>query len=55
MEFDEGKYTGRSVRQEIIYKLDDYTGLVDGYCILGTKNLETLEVEGYANEADNQC
>lgn len=43
MEFDEGRYTGRTVRQEVIYKLEDYTGLVDGYCILGVKNLEMLE------------
>lgn len=39
-EFDDGKYTGRSIRQEIIYKQEDYTGLVDGYCILGTKNIK---------------
>lgn len=43
MEFDDGKYTGRTLRQEVIYKLEDYTGLVDGYCILGTKNLEVQE------------
>lgn len=40
MEFDDGKYTGRSIKQEIIYKLDNYAGIVDGYCILGTKNME---------------
>lgn len=40
MEFDDGKYTGRSIRQEVIYKLEDFTGLEDGYCILGTKNVE---------------
>ena len=40
MEFDDGKYTGRSIKQEVIYKLEDYTGLVDGYCILGTRNVE---------------
>lgn len=43
MEFDDGKYTGRSIRQEVTYKLEDYTGLVDGYCILGTRNLEVTE------------
>lgn len=46
MEFDEGKYTGRTLRQEVIYKLEDYTGLVDGYCILGVKNLEVIETQG---------
>ncbi len=45
MEFDDGKYTGRTLRQEVIYKLEDYTGLVDGYCILGVKNLEMVEGE----------
>ena len=40
MEFDDGKYTGKSIRQEVIYKLEDFTGLEDGYCILGTKNVE---------------
>lgn len=43
MEFDDGKYTGRTIRQEVTYKLEDYTGLVEGYCILGTKNLEVVE------------
>lgn len=43
MEFDNGKNTGRVIKQEIIYKLEDYTGLVDGYCILGTKILEKSE------------
>lgn len=46
MEFDDGKYTGRTLRQEVIYKLEDYTGLVDGYCILGVKNLEVIEKQG---------
>lgn len=45
MEFDDGKFTGRSIRQEVTYKLEDYTGLVEGYCILGTKNLEVTAEE----------
>lgn len=45
MEFDDGKYTGRTLRQEIIYKMEEYTGLVDGYCILGTRNLENTGEE----------
>ena len=43
MEFDDGKHTGRTIKQEVIYKLEDFTGLVDGYCILGTKILEKPE------------
>ena len=45
MEFDDGKYTGRTLRQEVTYKLENYTGLVDGYCILGVKNLDVVEQE----------
>lgn len=39
MEFDDGKNTGRTLRQEVVYMLEDYTGLVDGYCIMGVKNI----------------
>ena len=42
-EHDNGEYTGRALRQEVIYKLEDYTGLQEGYCILGVKNLEMIE------------
>lgn len=42
-EYDNGEYTGRALRQEVVYKLEDYTGLADGYCILGVKNLEMVE------------
>lgn len=48
MEFEDGKNTGRVIKQEIIYKLEDYTGLVDGYCILGTKILEMPETDNLA-------
>lgn len=34
MEFTEGRHTGRVIRAEIIYILDDYTGLEEGYCIM---------------------
>lgn len=37
MEFSEGRHTGRTIRAEITYILDDYTGLEDGYCILAIK------------------
>lgn len=39
-EFKEGRNTGRVIRCRVVYMLDDYTGLTDGYCILGTKVLE---------------
>lgn len=37
MEFKEGKNTGQIIKAEIIYMLEDYEGLEDGYCILGTR------------------
>lgn len=35
LEYKDGKYTERAVRGRITYILEDYTGLEDGYCILG--------------------
>lgn len=37
MEFKEGRHTGRTIRTEITYILNDYTGLEDGYCVLSIK------------------
>ncbi len=37
LEFKEGKHTGRMVRAEITYMLEDFTGLEEGYCILGIR------------------
>lgn len=42
-EVDEnGNYTGRYLEQQIIYILEDYTGLKQGYCILGTELLTDI-------------
>lgn len=35
LEFANGKFTGRTIDADITYLLKDYTGLMDGYCILG--------------------
>ena len=35
LEFKDGKHTGRTIDADIIYMLEDYTGLEEGYCILG--------------------
>lgn len=37
MEFKEGKNTGRTLMAEVIYLLEDYTGLEEDYCIMGMK------------------
>lgn len=44
-EFKDNEYTGRELLQEITYLLEDYTGLEDGYCILGTKNIDMKQPE----------
>lgn len=40
LEFAEGRNTGRLIRAEVTYILEDYTGLEDGYCIMAIKVLE---------------
>ena len=35
LEFKDGKHAGRIVNADIVYMLEDYTGLAEGYCILG--------------------
>lgn len=35
LEFKDGKHTGRIINADVRYMLEDYTGLADGYCILG--------------------
>lgn len=37
LEFAEGRHTGRVISADITYMLEDYTGLEDGYCILGIR------------------
>lgn len=39
-EFKDGRNTGRVIRCRVTYMLEGYTGLTDGYCILGIKVLE---------------
>lgn len=41
-EFKDGRNTGRMIRSEVTYMLEGYTGLTDGYCILGIKVLEVI-------------
>lgn len=41
-EFKDGRNTGRMIRCKVTYMLEGYTGLTDGYCILGIKVLEVI-------------
>lgn len=40
MEFKDGRNTGREIKADIIYMLEDYSGLEEGFCILGIKVIE---------------
>lgn len=40
LEFKDGKHTGRIVNADIVYMLEDYTGLAEGYCILGIQVMD---------------
>ena len=44
LEFKDGKFTGRTINADITYMLEDYTGLAEGYCILG------IEVTGHTGD-----
>ena len=45
MEFKDGRNTGRTIRKVVTYLLENYSGLEDGYCILGTKNADNVSTE----------
>ena len=42
MEFSEGRHTGRVIKAEITYILDDYTGLEEGYAIMAIRILDAM-------------
>ena len=51
-EYKDGTTTGRTITKKIVYMLEDFTGLEDGYCILGLgETAETLQ-EATAAAAD---
>lgn len=37
LEYKDGKYTGRKLKADIIYMLQEHSGLEEGHCILGIK------------------
>lgn len=51
MEFKDGRNTGRAVKRKIIYMLEDFTGLEDGYCILGMEPLQDEQGNGAGQDA----
>lgn len=55
MEFNDGKNTGRTVRVLVTYLLENYTGLSDGYCIMGTKLVSVAGIDiAKGEEQDNE-
>ena len=56
-EYKDGATTGRTITKEIVYMLEDFTGLEDGYCILGLGEVEETLREaaaGAGQDADNR-
>lgn len=56
-EYENGATTGRTITKKIVYMLEDFTGLEDGYCILGLGEVEeTLQeaAAGAGQYADNR-
>lgn len=54
MEFADGKNTGRTVKVEVTYLLENYTGIEDGYCIMGTKVVSVAGIDVAAVEEDDE-
>lgn len=54
MEFEYGKVTGNAVKALVTYLLEDYTGLEEGYCIMGIKVIARigLDLSGEGEETD---
>lgn len=56
-EYKDGTTTGRTITKKIVYMLEDFTGLEDGYCILGLGEVEDTLREaaaGAGQDADNR-
>lgn len=56
-EYKDGTTTGRTITKKIVYMLEDFTGLEDGYCILGLGEVEETLREaaaGAGQGADNR-
>lgn len=54
MEFKDGRNTGRMIKALVTYLLEDYTGLEEGYCIMGTKIMSVCGIDLAAEEPEAQ-
>ena len=41
-QFVDGQITGKNFCQKVIYLLQDFTGLVEGFCIMGVERTEGI-------------
>lgn len=53
-EYKDGTMTGRTIAKKIVYMLEDFTGLEDGYCILGLGEVEETFQEAAAGAGRTQ-
>lgn len=51
LEFKDGVQTGRTIDADIIYMLEEYTGITEGYCILG---IRVTDCTGKVSETDTE-
>lgn len=51
-EYKDGVYTGRSILADITYMLEEYTGLTEGYAILGTELVKVSETDTAKAESE---
>lgn len=51
LELKDGTQTGRTIDADIIYMLEEYTGITEGYCILG---IRVTDCTGKVSETDTE-
>ena len=51
-EYTDGEETGRYIDADIVYMLEDYAGLTDGYCILGIEVVRVAETDTQITQAE---
>lgn len=44
-EYTNGEETGRYIDADIVYMLEDFAGLTDGYCVLGIEVVRVAETD----------
>lgn len=50
LEYKDGRYTGRKIEADIVYIMEEYSGLEEGYCVLGIEVKGSVRIGHSANE-----